>query len=324
MRFSIVLSAHNKAHYLDVLLHQLRRSAPGAELVLVDDGSTDGTRAVMERHADHLLVTDDVWEVRANNAGLAVAGGDYVAIVQDDDLILAANWLAGCASFMDALGIHVLGGRGTGGYGVRCRPDEVPAVRQWASAGVPPERLVNAIDGPVVDGDTRLYLLNLTKTFVGDVGRTLRTHVTTCHMAVRSPWILSRRALDRIGSLDEDYAPLMFDDMDYCMRARAAGLTVAFTMIPQFGRFGGGSAHLYDGDGVGGDGRRRFFTDAARRNFARLLDRHRHAFEPPDGVQAVNLATVDFPLLPPAFVTGPVDRLQDLLACAAAWRPDAG
>ncbi|NYZ15076.1 glycosyltransferase [Azospirillum sp. RWY-5-1] len=319
MRLSIVLSAHNKAHYLDVLLHQLRRSAPKAELVLVDDGSTDGTRAIMERYADRLLVTDDVWEVRANNAGLAAAGGDHIAIVQDDDLILAANWLAGCASIMDALGIDILGGRGTGGYGVRCRPEEVPVTRQWASAGAPPERLVNVIDGPVADGKSRLYLLNLTKTFVGDVGRSLRTHLTTCQMAVRSPWILSRRALDRLGPLDEDYAPLMYDDMDYCMRARAAGLTVAFTMIPQFGRFGGGSAHLYDD----ADGRRRLFADAARRNFSRLLDRHRHAFEPPERVHAVNLATVEFPLLAPAFA-GPVDRLQDLLACAAAWRPVAG
>lgn len=324
MRLSIVLSAHNKAHYLDVLLHQLRRSAPGVELVLVDDGSTDRTRAVMERYADRLLVTDDVWEVRANNAGLAVAGGDFVAIVQDDDLILAANWLAGCAAIMDALGIDVLGGRGTGGFGVRCRPEEVPPARSWMTAGSPPERLANVVNGPVADGDARLFLLNLTKSFPGDVGRSLRTHVTTCHMAVRSPWILSRRALDRIGPLDEAYAPLMFDDMDYCMRARAAGLTVAFTMIPQFGRFGGGSAHLYDDDGDDGDGRKRFFTDAARRNFARLLDRHRHAFEAPEVVNAVNLATVEFPVLPPDFVSGPVDRLQDLLARAGAWRPDAG
>lgn len=323
MRLSIVLSAHNKAHYLDVLLRQLRRSAPGAELILVDDGSTDGTRAIMERHADRLLVTGDVWEVRANNAGLAVAGGDYVAVVQDDDLILAANWLAGCASFMGALGIDVLGGRGTGGYGVRCRPDEVPAAKRWEAAGAPPERLVNVVDGPVADGDQRLFLLNLTKIFKGDVGRTLHTHVTTCDMAVRSPWILSRRALDRLGLLDEAYAPLMYDDMDYGMRARAAGLTVAFTMIPQFGRFGGGSAHLY-GEGDVSDRRRGFFAEATRRNFARLLGRHGHAFQAPDRVAAVNLATVAFPVLVPDFVPEPVDRLRDLLARAAAWRPDAG
>lgn len=136
MKLSIVMSVHNKAHYMDAFVSLTRRNAPGVELVLVDDGSTDGTGDILKRHADVFIRTEDIWEVKANNAGLRAATGDVVAIIQDDDLILADDGLLGCADFMQTHGIHILGGRGIGRLYFRYGFDE-PLNERALLAGMP-------------------------------------------------------------------------------------------------------------------------------------------------------------------------------------------
>jgi len=47
---SIVLPALNEARSLDTLLPALQQRFPAAEIIVVDDGSTDDTEAVCQRH----------------------------------------------------------------------------------------------------------------------------------------------------------------------------------------------------------------------------------------------------------------------------------
>lgn len=313
MKSSIVLSVHNKAHYLDVFLDQLRRSAPTAELVAVDDGSTDGTQSILERYADKLIVTDDIWEVLANNAGIAAATGDWVAIVQDDDFILAADWLDVCIDFMESNGIDILSGRGTGQIGVRCVRSENPPQGSWQ---VPNEieTLDNIPDPPVIDGDHYVYLHTIAKRFRLPSGNRLNSMVTLCPMVIRSPLILSRRALDVIGLLDEGFAPLLYDDLDYCMRATAHGLKVAFTSVPHFSRFGGGSKDLY-----ADPNKKRLFQEVERRNRHKLLARHKHLFLKPQELSVQNVGALEFDLLPPRFSSS--TGFADAYFSAQSWTP---
>lgn len=112
-KLSIVVSVFNKAHYLESFLWAIRQLQPGAELVLVDDGSNDGAANICKRHADIFVQTDNAWETKANNAGLRKATGDIVAIVQDDDVPLSSHWLKRMADIMHLRSIDVLSGRGT-------------------------------------------------------------------------------------------------------------------------------------------------------------------------------------------------------------------
>jgi glycosyltransferase involved in cell wall biosynthesis len=89
---SVVIPAYNAAATLDETLRSVRAQTHRAlEIIVVDDGSTDDTRAVAQRHA---AVDDRVRVVSQENAGLAAsrnagwtrAQSEVIAFVDADDL----------------------------------------------------------------------------------------------------------------------------------------------------------------------------------------------------------------------------------------------
>jgi len=90
---SVVVPAWNVAHLLprclDSLLAQTHRPL---EIIVVDDGSIDDTAAVMqdyrERHSEVHLISQPHRNVGpARNAGLSVARGEYISLVDADDWV---------------------------------------------------------------------------------------------------------------------------------------------------------------------------------------------------------------------------------------------
>src|SRR5918996_2260783 len=85
---SVILAVHNRegsvARAIASVLEQTYRHL---ELIVVDDGSTDGTRAVVESFGGSLtLVTQAHAGVYpARNRGLRHARGDLVAFIDSDD-----------------------------------------------------------------------------------------------------------------------------------------------------------------------------------------------------------------------------------------------
>jgi glycosyltransferase involved in cell wall biosynthesis len=97
---SVVIPCRNAASHLPKLLDALAQESPGVswEVVVVDNGSTDGTRTVAERRADTLPVrVVDAPGQRgpgyARNVGAAAAAGEHILFVDSDDLI-APGYLA--------------------------------------------------------------------------------------------------------------------------------------------------------------------------------------------------------------------------------------
>lgn len=274
MKLSIVMSVHNKAHYMEFFVSLLKRNTPGAEFILIDDGSTDGTGEILKRHADVFIRTEDIWEVKANNVGLRAATGDYVAIIQDDDLVLADGWFPQCVAFMQANNIHILGGRSIGHFYFPYAKD--------GTIDLNPQKLKV--------GDFDLYLrrlhmwsfpdLNIGRMNVSPTAIPLPPHqqrapVFLVEGTYRSPYIIARETIDRIGYLDEIYSPLGYDDHDYCARAWLAGLQTAVTAIPMMPRFQGGSNWLY-GDNLAED----IFSDSFDKNYEIFFPRYRDQWPP--------------------------------------------
>lgn len=100
MNFSVVIPTHNRRALLErVVEAAVGQSLPRAdyEVILVDDGSTDGTDALGEelarRRGIRYVRQANRGVAAARNRGIAEARGDIVAFT-DDDCLVPPDWLA--------------------------------------------------------------------------------------------------------------------------------------------------------------------------------------------------------------------------------------
>ncbi len=90
MKFSILLNNYNYGRFLGAAIESaLGQTHADFELIIVDDGSTDDSRSVIERYKDSRIVPilkENGGQASAFKAGFARATGDYVAFLDADDL----------------------------------------------------------------------------------------------------------------------------------------------------------------------------------------------------------------------------------------------
>jgi len=90
MKISVVIPVYNELKTLDEIVRRVKATNLATEIVIVDDGSTDGTRGLYEKYAAD-EATQIILHERNQGKGAAVvtgikaAGGDVI-IIQDADL----------------------------------------------------------------------------------------------------------------------------------------------------------------------------------------------------------------------------------------------
>ncbi|MGR8920874.1 MAG: glycosyltransferase family 2 protein [Gammaproteobacteria bacterium] len=90
---SIIIPAYNCADLVgETIDNVLEQSYPHKELIVVNDGSTDRTREVLEAYGDRIRLIDqpNSGAPAARNTGLLAAQGDYICLIDADDL-----WMPG-------------------------------------------------------------------------------------------------------------------------------------------------------------------------------------------------------------------------------------
>lgn len=86
---SVIIPTYNRRHLIGQTLHSiLAQTLPPSEIIVVDDGSTDGTIEWLEKNygAQLLLVKNKgKGPGAARNTGLAIAKGEYIKFFDSDD-----------------------------------------------------------------------------------------------------------------------------------------------------------------------------------------------------------------------------------------------
>ena len=103
---SVIVPVYNGEAYLEKCIESLENQTyENLEIIIVNDGSTDGTGAVcvrLKKRFDniHVISTEDAGVSAARNAGIRAAKGTYITFVDADDRLRprAVEVLYGCIS----------------------------------------------------------------------------------------------------------------------------------------------------------------------------------------------------------------------------------
>jgi GT2 family glycosyltransferase len=206
---SVIVPTFNNEAVLRRCLASWRDAAVAhaVEMVVIEDGCRDGTRAYLEAEAAspwgarHLrwLHMDDAHELRCTNAGLEAARAPLMMAWQDD-MFLTSRWLVPelLRTFQSYPELGMLSlSRGLDHY-----PLDEPIAR-WE----------DLIDGRRLRGTIGPAPWNWFR--IQEVDGLIR------------PWAVRRSCLDKVGILDEAFVPTEWDESDLAYRIRQAGWFVA-------------------------------------------------------------------------------------------------
>lgn len=90
---TVVIPCYNAERYLAEAIESVISQAPDAELIVVDDGSTDASVAVASGFGARITVVrqQNAGASAARNCGLALANGSVVGFLDADDLLPAGS-----------------------------------------------------------------------------------------------------------------------------------------------------------------------------------------------------------------------------------------
>jgi GT2 family glycosyltransferase len=188
-RISVVVCTYNGRQTIRECLDGLRDLRyPNFEIIVVDDGSTDGTADIVREYDVRLIQTENRGLSRARNTGLELATGEIIAYT-DDDAYPDPHWLHYLADTFRTTEFAAVGG-----------PNIPPPGEDLVA-----EAVANSPGGP-----THVLLSDREA-----------EHIPGCNMAFRV------EALRTLGGFDPQFRTAG-DDVDICWRIQGAGWKVGF------------------------------------------------------------------------------------------------
>ncbi|GGG83373.1 glycosyltransferase family 2 protein [Paenibacillus radicis (ex Gao et al. 2016)] len=210
---SIIIPTYNGLPLLREAVASIRNcTTEPYELIVVDNGSTDGTIAYLqEQNINFISHPGNTGFPIACNWGLRLARGEYILLL-NNDVLVSKHWLGNMLQHF----------------------------RRDAAVG---------IVGPLSNYVSGRQQIEMTGNDVETAARLLNEHRGEYEVVKRVIgfcMLFSRDLLQRVGLLDERFSPGHFEDDDYCYRASLAGYRIVIAKDTFV--FHHGSASFKQGD----------------------------------------------------------------------------
>jgi len=211
---SVVIPSYNRPDMLaESLASVLAQTRPPREIIVVDNGTDDGTAEVVARHAARVryIRTEPAGVQAARNVGLRAATSEWVATLDDDDLYRPTFLERAAPALEDGRADMVFGDH-------RKFVKGAGLVSELTNAERAPAGYWDGIAGPASGVDW---------TFVGSfpVERLL-----TYNVFYPSTMLLKRELFERVGGFDPAVRGIKTEDMEFMTRALpVAQLAFAWT-----------------------------------------------------------------------------------------------
>jgi len=233
-----VVQLFNKRQNIEAIVGALL-SSPIEEIIVIDDGSRDGALDILPKlltGKNHFIIrSNDIFEIRTYSRALDFARGDIVALLQDDDIPPSdGSWVDDAVALFDRYPkLAILGGRDGLELKVTTNGNSSPSLGY---------NLVNHRNGNRV---------KFRFTFVDTVNR--------------APILLRREVIQRLGGIDNAFAPYQCDDVDLCLRAWKAGLQVGLYSTEFVRDVGMGGMRIFNAEQL---------PEQAKKNWKIIYDRY--------------------------------------------------
>ncbi|MEZ2226047.1 glycosyltransferase family 2 protein [Microcoleus sp.] len=193
-RVSVIIPAYNGDRYIVQAVESvISQTYTSWEIIIVDDGSTDDTRQVLQPYLDRIryVYQQNQGVAAARNCGIREAQGQFIAFLDQDDFLLSDKLAAQVALFdaQPSLGIVNSGWRI-----VQEQGESIFDIKPWENL-------------PELDLKTWVVYMPL----------------------LPSAMMFSRQWLDRVGGFDSQYDSV--DDADLILRLALSGCEAAW--LPQ-------------------------------------------------------------------------------------------
>ena len=203
-KVSVIVLAWNGVKYLEPCLQALlAQDYSPFEILVVDNASTDGSVAVIEKFLPRVRLLRNAFNLgysAGNNVGIDQVDGDIVVLL-NQDTVVQPGWLRAIADTFADSSIGIVG----------CKSLYMDG-RGFQHAG-----------GIVRPGDAFT-----THVGWGEVDHGQYDQLTEPDYVTGAAFAIHRRVLNLIGKLDEEFYPGFYEETDYCYRARRAGFRVVY------------------------------------------------------------------------------------------------
>lgn len=201
MRLSVITLTLNKLEYTKKFIESLNKYTTDYELIIVDNGSTDGTVEYIKSRPEIKLIqnSENLGFSKGNNQGIEIAQGEYIAFL-NNDVLLYPDWFESCKR-----------------------------VFEREKAGFVSPRHIN----PHYDNTNPQKYVKYFQKFHYD-----KPYEKSFDECVFSCVVTKRDVINDIGVFDEEFYPAFFEDNDLKYRAIEAGYGVYVTNEASFYHFG--------------------------------------------------------------------------------------